>query len=64
MRVAELKRLVILVFKSEEIALLMLQIKDLRVGQWKECYNLKLELKLHLGKDLREVKGIDRSGKA
>ena len=28
------------------------------------CYNLKLELRLHLDKGLREVKGIDRSGKA
>jgi len=28
------------------------------------CYDLKLELRLHLGKGLREVKGIDRSGKA
>ena len=28
------------------------------------CYNLKLELRLHLGKDLREVKEIVISGKA
>jgi len=28
-----------------------------------DCYDLKLELRLHLGKGLREVKGIDRSGK-
>ena len=27
------------------------------------CYDLKLELRLHLGKGLREVKGIYRSGK-
>ena len=36
------------------IGVLVLQLKDLRVGQCKEsCYNLKLELRLHLGKDLR-----------
>jgi len=29
-----------------------------------QCYNLKLKLRLHLGKDLREVKGNDISGKA
>jgi len=28
------------------------------------CYNLKLELRLHLGKGLREVKRFYRSGKA
>ena len=28
------------------------------------CYDLKLELRLNLGKGLREVKGIYRSGKA
>jgi len=28
------------------------------------CYNLKLELRLYLGKDLREVKGNDISDKA
>jgi len=27
------------------------------------CHDLKLELRLYLGKGLREVKGIDRSGK-
>jgi len=27
------------------------------------CYNLKLKLRLHLGKGLREVKGFIRSGK-
>jgi len=29
-----------------------------------KCYDLKLELRLYLGKDLREVKGSDISGKA
>jgi len=28
------------------------------------CYDLKLELRLHLGKDLRKSKGYDLSGKA
>ena len=28
------------------------------------CNDLKLELRLHLGKDLRKYKGLDRSGKA
>ena len=27
------------------------------------CYNLKLELRLYLGKDLREVKGLYKSSK-
>jgi len=29
-----------------------------------QCYDLKLELRLHLGKDLREVKENDINGKA
>ena len=40
--------------------------KDL-VLSWKKnlvCYDLKLELRLHLGKDLREVKRSCISGKA
>jgi len=28
------------------------------VEKWKVCYDLKLKLRLHLGKGLREVKGI------
>jgi len=37
----------------------MLQFNDLRVNQGKEScyYDLKLELRLHLDKDLREDKG-------
>jgi len=33
-------------------------------GQEEEYYNLKLELRLYLGKDLREVKGVCINGKA
>ena len=33
-------------------------------GREKECYDLKLELRLYLGKDLREVKGVCINGKA
>ena len=33
------------------------------LGYTTGCYNLKLELRLHLGKDLRENKGYDSSGK-
>jgi len=32
--------------------------------QYGGCYDLKLKLRLHLGKGLKEVKGFIRSGKA
>ena len=36
----------------------------INVLEAEECYDLKLELRLHLGKDLREVKGDCINGKA
>jgi len=34
------------------------------IGNDYNCNDLKLELRLYLGKDLRKYKGLDRSGKA